>query len=137
MSLKSRRQSVLNLVPKITILGTKAGHPHLFNCYSDTSRHSYLLSVTPFKPQECDCGFKVHCLDKTERMSECDGNCRVVCKHSLAAIVKRLQWQGKKISLCESFRDAKRLLNLFVKKVGKLVKIEGMGKSSWGVVYNA
>lgn len=131
MSLKSRRQSILNLNP--TVLQVKNGHPYLFNCYSPTSHHSYLLSITPFKGQDCLFGLRVHCLDKTEKMTECDGNCRVVCKHALAAILKRFSWQGLKVSLCEKLQDARRLLNLH--KGGKLVEIQGVGKSVYGIVY--
>lgn len=136
MSLKSRRNSIQSLNPQV-LQTSASGHPYLFSVYSPTSRHSYLLSITPFKPQSCAFGLRVHCLDKTERMTECDGNCRVVCKHSLAAVQKRFSWQGLRVSLCEKLSDAKRLLNLFARKGGKLVEIQGMGKSAWGVVYNA
>ena len=135
MSLKSRKQSIHNLVPQIWVLRTsKNGHPNLFQVRSDTSKHTYLMTITPFRPIECQYGLKVTCYDKSEHMSKC--NCRVVCKHGLAAVIKRLSWQGLKISLCATLKAAKTLLNLFARKGGRIVQILGESGLAWGVVSN-
>ena len=137
MSLKSRKQSIYNLVPQIWVLRTsKSGHANLFQVRSDTSKHTYLMTIATFKPVECQYGLKVTCLDKNEHMTKCDGNCKVICKHSLAAVIKRLAWQGLKVSLCATLKDAKRLLNLFARKSGKLVKLVGESGYCYGVVSN-
>ncbi len=137
MSLKSRKEAIHNLVPQIWVLRTsKSGHPNLFQVRSDTSKHTYLMTITTFRPVECQYGLRVSCHDKSEHMTKCDGNCKVVCKHSLAAIIKRLSWQGLKVSLCATLKSAKRLLNLFASKGGKLVKLVGESGYCWGVVSN-
>ena len=135
MSLKSRRQSIHNLVPQIWVLRTsKSGHANLFQVRSNTSKHTYLMTITTFKPVECQYGLKVSCLDKSEHMTKCDGNCMVVCKHSLAAVIKRLSWQGLKVSLCATLKDAKRLLNLYKRGGGRIVKIVGESRFIYGIV---
>ena len=134
MTIKTRHLQIRQLNPYI-LQTDNAGRPILFDLLSPTSLHRYSISISAFRSDKAVCGYQCHCRDKSNHAADCWGNSKTVCKHSLAAFIARLAWQGLKVALCETWASAKRLLNLYAKRGGKVVEIKGNGQSKFGVVY--
>ena len=134
MSIKSRQPAIKNLNVWVTATD-KGGRPKTFQILSPTSKHKYHISVCPIGSKVATIGFRVHCSNLTEHGCSCKGNGKTICKHGLAAVVKRIKWQGLRISLCETLQDARRLMNLFIKYDGKILEIVGNSSPKFAIVY--
>ncbi len=132
MSFKTRRHKIKK-ISFFPLLITK-GRP---TKYQVKGRYFVNIPYTPQRKEQDNYiyyQYNVSCFDRSDfrQLPPCKGNSNgAVCFHSLAAIEDRVKWQGKELSLTDSFNDAVKLLNFG----GQLVKIEGQGSGEvWGVV---
>ncbi len=116
------------------------GHKHVTACRSLTSPELNYQQV--IKPISCSNGittYRITCQQVTGiEMVNCKGNGHTytLCQHAISGIWTAVKALGKRISLCNTLKDAKRLLNLYARKGGKLVKLIGESGYCYGVVSN-
>jgi len=119
-------------------------HKHITACRSCTSPElNYQQTIIP-TGKEMTGDSKVIIYDiicqqiQATKMVNCKGNGHTytLCQHAISGIWATVKALGKRISLCSTFKDAKRLLNLYKRVGGKIVKLVGESGFCYGVVSN-
>ena len=64
-----------------------------------------------------------------------NGHCHTICQHAISGIWATVKALGKHISLCPTFADAKRLLNLYKRVGGKMVKLVGESGFVFAIIH--
>ena len=120
-------------------------HKHITACRSLTSPElNYQQTIIPTGKEEID-GHKVILYSvKCEQilgtgLIQCKGNghCHILCQHSISGIWTAVKAMAKRVSLCATLKDAKRLLNLYKRVGGTIVKLVGESGFCYGVISNA
>ncbi len=126
---QSRKAQKINSVICLT---NGVRHKHVTACRSLTSPELNYQQVIQFtgKVSHSIFAYKVTCTCRG------NGHTYTLCQHAISGIWTTIKALGKCISLCSTFKDAKRLLNLYASKSGKLVKLIGESGFCYGVISN-
>jgi len=120
------------------------GHKHVTACRSLTSPElNYQQTIIPTGKFTLD-GHKVITYTvKCEQilatgLIQCKGNghCHTLCQHSISGVWTAVKAMAKRVSLCATLKDAKRLLNLYKRIGGTIVKLVGQSGFCYGVISN-
>jgi len=118
-------------------------HKHVTACRSVSQLELNYQQVIQATSSEMVGGHKVTVYNITCQQIQatglvnCKGNshCYTLCQHSIAGLWATIKALGKRISLCPTFASAKRLLNLYKRAGGKLVKLMGKTGFCYAIIH--
>ncbi len=140
MSLANQSRKARQINSTICLL-RGCGHKHITACRSVSQPELNYQQV--IKPVACSDGittYRITCQKvQATGMQDCKGNghTHTLCQHAISGLWTAVKALGKRISLCATFASAKRLLNLYKRAGGKLVRLVGESGVCWGVCRNA
>jgi hypothetical protein len=132
MSLINQIQKAKRINSTICLLHG-CNHKHVTGCRSTTDPAiNYQQVIQPTGKEMIGghpvCIYSVDCRQVTALgMENCKGNghCHTLCQHAISGLWAAIKALGKRIRLCATFANAKRLLNLYKRAGGRIVKILG------------
>ena len=142
MSLINQIQKAKHINSTICLLHG-CNHKHVTACQSTTDPAINYQQVIQATTSEMIGGHKVTIYSITCQQIQatdlvnCKGNshCYTLCQHSIAGLWATIKALGKRISLCPTFASAKRLLNLYKRAGGKLVKLMGETGFCYAIIH--
>jgi len=118
-------------------------HKHVTTCRSTTDPAINYQQVIQATASEMVSGHKVTVYSITCQQIQatglvnCKGNghCHTLCQHAISGLWTTIKALDKRISLCPTFKAAQRLLNLYKRAGGKLVKLVGGSGMVYAIVH--
>ena len=119
------------------------GHKHVTACRSVSQPELNYQQVIQTTASDMIGGHKVTVYSITCQqiratgLVNCKGNghCHTICQHAVSGIWATVKALGKHISLCTTFAGAKRLLNLYKRAGGKMVKLVGESGFVFAIIH--